>query len=277
MASQSALSTLNRVRAATLTASTGASGFPVEHLAEPEHLGLRWRSTATTESWIVVDLGSAIPVDRVSLIGANFASVVLQQHTSDTWGAPAYTSGTLTIGLDPDRDLYRLSMLSPANFTRRFTRVLIPAQTPVDGAAYFELGGLHLGSFTPLPRGCSPGYGRGRIRPRMEQTAALGGWRVTYATGDPSAIHRWRRQAEKNPLSPGVGDEWQDWLTIDRLIERAPQGGLFCAVVGNWNQGATAALTSSVYMMRQGNETDWADEQLVAERDAWDLVEATAG
>src|SRR5262245_19502259 len=124
MASQSSISTLNRVAAATLTASSESSGHPVAHLKEPEHLGLRWRSAATTESLVVVNVGSAIPFDRISLWGSSFTSVKIQQHTSDSWGAPAYDSGTLTIGLDPDRDLYRLSFYSPANFTRQFTRIV---------------------------------------------------------------------------------------------------------------------------------------------------------
>src|SRR5262245_20451489 len=146
MASQSVVSFLNRAKAATLTASTEASGYDVENLTEPELIGLPWRSTVTTDSWVVVDLGAAITVDRISLVGCNFTSVKIQQHTSDSWGAPAYDSGTLTIGRDADRRLYRISH-SSASLTRRYTRIFIPTQATTDGAAYFELAGVHLGSF----------------------------------------------------------------------------------------------------------------------------------
>jgi hypothetical protein len=274
MASQTSVSFTNFVKTAVLTVSSEASGYPKTNLQEPEHLGLPWRSTVTTQSWIVLDLGSAIPFDRLSLWGSvsgtgSPLSVQIQQNTTDSWGAPAYSSAVLPVTRDPDKRLYRLTVASGGNFTRRYTRVLIPAQAPVGGAAYFEVAGIHLGNFVVLPRGCSPGYRRARVTPRVSHTAALGKWMVSYETGDAFARQHWNRQAEKNPITPGIGDEWEAWLDIDRQLDAIPSG-LFCMVVGNWGP-------SAVYMMRQENETDWQDEGLVITRDTWDLVEGVAG
>src|SRR5262245_9244023 len=107
MASQTLLSFLNRAKAATLTPSSAASGYPVANLQDPERPGLPWRSTVTTDTTIVIDHGAPVNVGRIVLLGANFASFKLQEHTADSWGSPTYDSGTQTIALDPDQRLYR--------------------------------------------------------------------------------------------------------------------------------------------------------------------------
>jgi hypothetical protein len=270
MASQTHISFTNLMKTAVITVFSEASGYPKANLQEPEQLGLPWRSTDTTASWIVIDLGSAVPFDRINLIGANFTSVTIQQNTTDTWGAPPYTQA-FTIGRDFDQRLYRLTVASGGNFTRRFTRILIPSQTPVGGATYFELLGIYLGTFTTVPAGIalSPSYRAGRVTPRVSHAAALGGWRVAYESGDPFATPHLSRVAAKSATTPGIGDEYASWLAIDRQIDALPTG-VFCAVFAWLGPGA-------VGMYRQENDSDWQDEGAAQMRDAWDLVEASAG
>jgi hypothetical protein len=270
MASQSYISFSNLAKTATITVSSEASGYPKANLQEPELLGLPWRATVATDSWIVIDLGSAIPFDRLSLIGANVTSVKIQQHTSDSWGAPAYDSGTLTIGRDPDQRLYRLTVASGGNFTRRFTRIVIPTQTPVSGST-FELAGIHLGNFTTIPHGIAvfPGYRAARARPFVSHRAQLGGWSVAYPSGDTFSTPRYSRFAAKSTTTPGIGDEYASWLAIDRQIDAAPKG-IFCLALPWLGPGA-------VGMFRQVNDHDWQDDGATVMRDAWDLDEASVG
>jgi hypothetical protein len=256
----------NRIESATLTASSAASGYPVSNLALYNR-GLRWRSTAATDSWVVVDLGSAIAFDRFNLIGANFTSFVLQQHTSDSWGAPAWASGTLSTVYDFERRLRRRWYESAANFTRQFTRVFIPTQTPTDGASYFEVESLWAGTFAALPRSPRPDYRASVVDPTVRHEADLGKWAVEYETGDSFVVHRWNRFAEKDPMNPGQGDELGAWLDVDRQIVAA--GRRFCHIIEIWGDGA-------VYVERPITKPEWQDVGLVQARDAWDLEEVVA-
>ena len=42
--------------ASPITATSAASGYPAANLAEPERLGLPWRSTSTATQVIVIDM-----------------------------------------------------------------------------------------------------------------------------------------------------------------------------------------------------------------------------
>ena len=88
----------NLIDAATApTALTEDLLYPIENV-QNQRLSKRWRSTAATSQTVIVDLGSAQAVDTVAILGHSLttsAVVSIDAHTSDSWGAPAYTT-TLT-------------------------------------------------------------------------------------------------------------------------------------------------------------------------------------
>jgi hypothetical protein len=267
--SYTGVSTLNRIRAATLTASSSASGFSVDQLKEPEHVGITWRSIGTGDAWVVINLGSAIPLPIIGAMRCNFRNFTIAQHTSDTWGAPAFGPVALTTELDFEGIAYR-RWYESASLTRQFTRIFIPSQVPVDGANYFEIAGLWAGPFTNLPIGNQPGYESEIVDPRDVRQADLGGWTKVIRTGETHVIHRWRRQAGKTPTAPGVSDEYRAWADLDRAIRVASFAGLFCYVIRIWGPGA-------IYCVRQLPNTTWLDGGLVVANDTWELTEAVAG
>jgi hypothetical protein len=270
MPSSHAISTTNLIKTATVTPSTSAIGNPAANLSTPERPYLTWRSTNISATNIVIDLGSAKNVDKVVLLNANFALCTIESNTSNSWGAPAYTSPPIAVRLDPDGIFYRRVWERAVGtpLTLRWIRLVIPAQTPIGGAGYFQLGGIHLGTWTTLPLSPRPGYGRAVPMPEIYHAAVGDGPGMAVQTGSAFARQRWTRHAGKDAINPGVGDEFADWIAIDRQIRAA--GRLFCHAVGHWGDAA-------VWMMRQRNQSDWQDLGLVHTEDDWLLDEATAG
>jgi hypothetical protein len=266
------ISTVNLLKsAASITASSQATGYEASHLAEPEFFYEAWRSTATTLQTIVVDHGAAKTMHRVVLFDTNFTLFTLEQHTSNVWTSPTFTSGPQAIGRDFYHRQYRRWYERGPNtpLTLRWTRIVIPAgQTTTDGAAYYRLGGLYFGAITGVPVAPRSGYAGGPDDPRLTLDADSG-WVTQIEIGDPVVHQTWTRFASKNPLAPGLNDEWGEWLDIDRAI--ADAGGLFCHFVDLWGPGA-------VWMMRQENPNKWQDKESgFAAEDGWDLYECVAG
>lgn len=125
----------------TPTASpVAAANFPIENIASlagrPQ---LRvFRSTVVTQQDIIVDFGSSKSVVATALLNANFASVQLA-HSPDNVTYTDYTGSPFTIAINKPRG-GRYHLFVAFSFTKRYVRIRIPAQTPVDSAAYFSLG-----------------------------------------------------------------------------------------------------------------------------------------
>ena len=69
-----------------------------------DHPGKSWITSTDTGEWWKNDLGSAIKLTCIGIFGHNLtsaATVTLQAHTSDSWGAPAYEV-QLTLATDVD-------------------------------------------------------------------------------------------------------------------------------------------------------------------------------
>ena len=204
----------------------------------------------------------------------NFTSFTVQNHTAAS-GTPGLRS--------PDanrRDRsgkyvrYRHWFASPTNFTRRYTWITIPSQTPVPlpgGAtpSYFGHAGIWMGGVLPIPRSLRPGYTRSRVAPTIRLEADLGRWAVVYTTGDGITQQRWERFAEKSPLDGGYTGDLFTWLAYDKVIGEAP-GRRFLFIMELWG-------SSAVWIMRQTWDTAWQDDGLVVARDTWELAEAVAG
>jgi len=87
----------------TMTPTSEVATLPVENIAN-EARTLPWRTgTSTATERVVIDLGSAAAATAVILLDhtltAGDSAITLEAHTSDSWGAPAFST-TLTYAAD---------------------------------------------------------------------------------------------------------------------------------------------------------------------------------
>lgn len=126
------------VSATTLTASSEVATLPVENVLYELRTKV-WRSTNDTDENIVADLGSAKSVTAAIFVNHNWTSggtYTLQAHTSDSWGAPAYSQA---LTHHADVIIFHLSQ------TYRYWRIRIQDGSNPDG--YVELGRWFLGTY----------------------------------------------------------------------------------------------------------------------------------
>jgi len=120
--------------------SSEASPFAKENMIDRTSPQKHWRTSATTEQNVVIDLGADMSAVSVYLDWVNFTTVKYQDSAS-AGGPWADVTGNLSVEKDPMHGVYRrrdeLTLTS-----KRYLRILIPAQTPADGAAYFRIGTL---------------------------------------------------------------------------------------------------------------------------------------
>ncbi len=129
----------------TIDSKSGEYGnFPVSNIKLPEKQFRYWKTLVTTDSWVILDFGSAKQINAVVLVNVNFATYKIQGNTSNNFASPAFDSGNITVSKDPFRERY-YSIKNPqtfASFNYRYMRIFIPTQTPVDGASGFTVGGI---------------------------------------------------------------------------------------------------------------------------------------
>jgi hypothetical protein len=121
----------------TPSATTTASGFPVENVADDTVPGTPHRSTVTTQTDIICDLISMANLRAVCIEHTNYEAFTLATSVdgvtyTDLTGSPFYALADL-------RDSYRKFGLVVA-VACRYVRVRIIAQTPDDDASFFETG-----------------------------------------------------------------------------------------------------------------------------------------
>lgn len=122
------------------SASSEATSFPKENIIDRTSPQRAWRTTVTTDSNIVIDLGSNQTALTVYLDNCNFTTVKYQESAS-SGGSWADVGSNLTISKDPMQGIYRridnLTLTS-----KRYLRIWIPSQTPVNGESYLQIGTL---------------------------------------------------------------------------------------------------------------------------------------
>lgn len=101
-----------------------------------------WKTTVTTDSYVVIDLGSAMAIKAAGVIDVNYTSCVIEGNASDSWGAPSFASGTITIAKEKLTGLYRLHFAALTGFNYRYLRLFVPSQSTTDGEAEFRTGVL---------------------------------------------------------------------------------------------------------------------------------------
>jgi len=92
--------------AATVSSSSQLSNDAPDDNVLLDPLGKKWATDSgdISSQWIKFDLGSATKITCICLAGGNWtsgATLTLQAHASDSWGAPSY-SQALTIATDSD-------------------------------------------------------------------------------------------------------------------------------------------------------------------------------
>lgn len=124
--------------------STQDASYPSSNLKLWTRREVPWKTTVATDSWVVLNFGSAKVINSVVAIDVNYATAKIQGNATDSWGAPSFDSGNITLGLEGWTNRYRL-IKDPndfAAFNYQYLRWFIPTQTPTDGASVFRTGML---------------------------------------------------------------------------------------------------------------------------------------
>lgn len=219
------LSTANLLAGASaITPSSETTSYQASNVATPAKPMLPWRTAALGAQTLVIDFGSATALDVVALIRTNFASATVQGHASDAWTSPSY-SKDITVARNLGNFRYQhvhRTALSAVPFNFRYLRLLIPSQTPLDGAAYYLLGGLWAGRWATVPRDINWPYSVTRIEPGVLVEPDHKGWEQWLSLGEPRVEITVGRRAVRPPGGvPGLGDELAAWLELERLTLEA--------------------------------------------------------
>lgn len=137
--------TLNAV-----TASDENAEYPLENVYTNNY-AQPFRSTAAgaTDITLVFDFGSAVTIDAIGLGNVNLrssATVKIQGHTADSWGAPDVDETIDASDLDGNRRCLYHDLSSSA--TKRYWRVVINDDGNPDG--FVEVGEIFLGESVEL-------------------------------------------------------------------------------------------------------------------------------
>ena len=155
------------------TALTTDLLYPVANL-QNQRLAKRWRSTTPTAQTIVVNLGSAQAVDTLAVLGHNLsgsATVIVEAHTSDSWGTPALSAISLAYNAGAI-----LKYLAAAQ-TYQYWRYTLDDATNSDG--YVEAGRIWLGTFLVIDPSSLDAF---TVTKKRSDTVTYGRDRQKYAT-----------------------------------------------------------------------------------------------
>ena len=82
---------INNVSAGSIVASSETINYEVSHIQD-DRLSYNWKSDSATAQTIIFDLGSALEVNTLSLIGHNIIDgtiITFEANATDSWGAPS--------------------------------------------------------------------------------------------------------------------------------------------------------------------------------------------
>lgn len=213
----------------TATATSSKAGFPASNLnvigAHP--LTYSWRSNnQVTQHDIICDLGSSKSVASVAVLNVNVSTLQIA-HSTDNISYTSFTGSPYTIVQEP-YGTYRKRRVIQA-VTARYIRVRITAQTPVDGAAYFECGCIWItDAVTTFPYGPRSGARTTLRREALRagrDVADLGPWFTTdeWEMTTPTAQHatyaQFARISQGTPILIYKSDLSADDLGIFRLAD----------------------------------------------------------
>jgi hypothetical protein len=148
----------------TITTGNEISAKPAAHLKEFLDIGMTWKSSGNTNLWVRMDLGTAKPIDFVSMIGANAQSgttirIRLGDTQAEVDGTADYDSGALAFispSITSDDGLYGSHHELPSLQTKQWCRIDIGGHT-----GDFEAAKLILGQRVTPSRYYSAGFEMG--------------------------------------------------------------------------------------------------------------------
>lgn len=141
----------NRIIPTTATATSAASGYAATNVLL-QALGAPWRSTATTQQNVVIDLGSAQTPRGIGVQDTNATSIVIASSPDNI----TYTDRATLDLTNVDR-FNRRRGCAGVNTAARYWRLRIASATPPDGLAYWRIGAVYVfGAVTDI---VAPQYG----------------------------------------------------------------------------------------------------------------------
>ena len=144
--------------AGTITSSSEANADLADDNCVHDFISLPWRTDTDSSEWWKIDLGSATNIKCVVIAGHNFtaaATVVLEGHTSDSWGAPTYQE-TLTILTNAD-GVVRPYIVVFLDESLQWWRLTVTDAANPDG--YIEIGVIRGESFYEFDRNFNEAFG----------------------------------------------------------------------------------------------------------------------
>lgn len=241
------VSLANLAVGATFSGSTAAAGYPAFNAGSPERPFQPWKTTATGAQRLVVSFGAPVTLDHVTLIRTGFASAIIQGNATDEWESPPPSySQEVTVARNSVSSRYHHAHQIVGSFTYPYLSILIPSQTPLDGAASYLLGGVWAGVWTYPPRAFRWGYRLERIEPLLDQRTLSGGLH-RLRLGEPIARITAQRQALLGATAPGLTDDLAAWWELDRKMAEADVTLVW------WEPGDPA----QVWVMRRLAPPDW--------------------
>ena len=122
-----------------LSATSESSEHPKENCIDRNSPQRAWRSTSiAADQRVVIDLGAVKTGITCYLDWVNFGTFKYQESADGSTGWSDIGT-TRTVSKDPMHGVYR-RVDDITLSSKRYLGILIPAQTPVDGAAYFRIG-----------------------------------------------------------------------------------------------------------------------------------------
>lgn len=167
-----------------------ATGYPASRLMSRVRPFRAWRSTSTAEQTLIFDLGASVAVGGVCLYACNFSTADWSYATTSGGVYTAFSGNTYPINEDA-QDRYRKLWIAES-FTDRYLKLVIPSQTPTDGAGYFSAGTVFVwNTVSELPAQSGPVVPMGMtlVRPRYE--AGPGSRLDSMRTGHRYLVQSW--------------------------------------------------------------------------------------
>lgn len=256
------LSFSNLAAAATVTATSEDLVYAAVNARAPERPFLPWKTGALGDQRLVIDFAATTALDAVALVRTNFASATIQGNDTDVWTSPSYDED-ITIAVNPWSGRYQHAhrVVAPG-FSYRYLSILIPSQTPVDGASAYLLGGVWAGLLAATPRSFLQEYQAQRIEPRQDIGPDSRAWQQRLTLGEPRVSVKVRLQALTG-RPPGVGDELGTWLGLQRTMASVD---VFLASIEDSDPG-------QAWIVRSIAEPQWSLDNRMATADA-ELMES---
>lgn len=141
----------SRIIPTTATATSAATGYAATNVLL-QALGVPWRSTATTQQDVVIDLGSAQTPRGIGVQDTNATSIVIASSADNI----TYTD-RVTLDLTNVSRFGRRRGCAGVNTSARYWRLRIASATPPDGLAFWRIGAVYV--FGAVATTLNPEYG----------------------------------------------------------------------------------------------------------------------